>query len=142
MSYLVFSDNSCYKLLTFSNNLFIHELLIFQFLLLKKNRDQSTIILQIQIYYYLQNKSYRDKTEKSTIAQATLRRNLKLFWDIQQQKKNWHRPMLEFETWIFKSIQWINSRTRKFKLISVMFLLTTLTFTWYCTKVYQIIIYW
>lgn len=98
------------------------------------------IIQQMQIYSYLQNKSYRDKTEKSSITQATLRRNLNCFETF--NKKNWHRPMLEFKTWIFKSIQSIKSRTRKLKLITVMFLLTTLTFTWYYTKVYQIIIYW
>lgn len=99
---------------------------MFQFLLVKKLAI-ILILLKIQNHYYLQNKSYRDKTEKSSITHATLRRNLNCFETSNNKKlAPTHAGILNVNIQI-NTINKIENQEVK-TINTVMFLLITLTF--------------
>lgn len=95
---------------------------MFQFLLVKKTRDHSDTSKD-----YLQNKSYRDKTEKSSITHATLQRNLNCFETFNNKKlAPTHAGILNVNIQI-NTINKIENQEVK-TINTVMFLLITLTF--------------
>lgn len=99
---------------------------MFQFLLVKKLAI-ILILLKIQNHHYLQNKSYRDKTEKASITHATLRRNLNCFETFNNKKlAPTHAGILNVNIQI-NTINKIENQEVK-TINTVMFLLITLTF--------------